>query len=480
MTKKTSYNKVTKIKVGNIYNNFEIINISSNSPKKYMCRCIKCGNTTEKFSGNIRKRGCGICSNQLIIEGINDCLTTNPELLKYVSDNKEDFVILSAGSNKKIKAKCPDCGYIKTVPLISLTKTGFSCNKCGDGISFPNKFIYNFLTQCNVEFSVEKIFKWSQNKRYDFYIPKYSLIIENHGKQHYSQYGFISLGGRTLEEEKENDCFKRELAIKNGINNYVELNCYSSDSNYIEKSIKQSIIFDLINVDMDKINWNDCYKYATKNIVKEVCLTFSSSNITAKDVGDIFGLTKNTIISYLKIGNNLGWCNYNSKDEMIKNGSRNGHKKSQRVICYEHSEIIFENALSCKKYLNEVLNIKADENLIRNTCRYKQEYHRKLHFLYFDKIHSCDIICVGIEEGSGRNKGTLGALVCSYKGNNVNVGSGFTDDMRREIWNNPSMVTNKIISVKYKEETTNKIGGVSIQFPVFECIRMDKDEESYN
>ena len=108
------------------------------------------------------------------------------------------------------------------------------------------------------------------------------------------------------------------------------------------------------------------------------------------------------------------------------------------------------------------------------------EFKRTKNLIKVKKFHSCDIRCVGVEEGSGRNKGVLGALVCKYKNNLVNVGSGFSDELRREIWNNPSMVTNKIISVKYKEETTNKNGGVSIQFPVFECVRMDKDEESYN
>ena len=33
---------------------------------------------------------------------------------------------------------------------------------------------------------------------------------------------------------------------------------------------------------------------------------------------------------------------------------------------------------------------------------------------------------------------------------------------------------------KYKEETKNKDGGISIQFPVFETIRFDKNEPSYN
>lgn len=96
------------------------------------------------------------------------------------------------------------------------------------------------------------------------------------------------------------------------------------------------------------------------------------------------------------------------------------------------------------------------------------------------KFFSCDIKCIDIEEGSGRNKGTLGALVCDYKENRVNVGSGFSDVDRKHFWLHPEDVVGRIVSVKYKEETKNKDGGISIQFPVFECVRFDKNEPSYN
>lgn len=96
------------------------------------------------------------------------------------------------------------------------------------------------------------------------------------------------------------------------------------------------------------------------------------------------------------------------------------------------------------------------------------------------KFFSCDIKCIDIEEGSGRNKGTLGALVCEYRGNRVKVGSGFSDVDRKHFWLHPEDVVGRIVSVKYKEETKNKDGGISIRFPVFECVRFDKNETSYN
>lgn len=108
------------------------------------------------------------------------------------------------------------------------------------------------------------------------------------------------------------------------------------------------------------------------------------------------------------------------------------------------------------------------------------ECKRTKNLIKVKKFFSCDIRCIGVEEGSGRNKGTLGALVCDYKGFEVRVGSGFSDVDRKHFWGNPENVVGHIVSVKYKEETSNKDGGVSIQFPVFETVRFDKDEPSYN
>lgn len=91
-----------------------------------------------------------------------------------------------------------------------------------------------------------------------------------------------------------------------------------------------------------------------------------------------------------------------------------------------------------------------------------------------------DILCTGVEEGEGKYTGMLGLIHCDYKGFNLGVGSGFTDEQRRYYWNHPDEIIGKIVQIKFKGETTNKNGGVSVQFPIFEIVRTDKTEPSYN
>ena len=89
-----------------------------------------------------------------------------------------------------------------------------------------------------------------------------------------------------------------------------------------------------------------------------------------------------------------------------------------------------------------------------------------------------DLLCTGVIEGEGKNKGTLGSIECDYKGFKLGV-PGFTDEMRDYYWNNQNEIIGKIVMIKYKGETKNKQGGISVQFPSFQCIRHDKTEPSY-
>ena len=101
--------------------------------------------------------------------------------------------------------------------------------------------------------------------------------------------------------------------------------------------------------------------------------------------------------------------------------------------------------------------------------------------LKIKKFLNADCEIIGYEEGTGRLEGKLGAFVIDYKGNKVNVGSGYTDDERIEFWENKDDYIGRILQVKFKEETKDKKTGlVSIQFPIYQCIREIGKEVSYN
>ena len=76
-----------------------------------------------------------------------------------------------------------------------------------------------------------------------------------------------------------------------------------------------------------------------------------------------------------------------------------------------------------------------------------------------------------VEEGTGRNQGRLGALVCEGtddgKDIRVNVGSGFTDGDRTGFWSARSKLTGQLVEVRADAVTQNQDGTYSLRFPRF-------------
>lgn len=109
-------------------------------------------------------------------------------------------------------------------------------------------------------------------------------------------------------------------------------------------------------------------------------------------------------------------------------------------------------------------------------------YKRKRHngILKVKRFYTMDLPITSCEEGSGRLSGVLGAFVLNYKGNEVHVGSGFTDEQRVQYWEHRAELIGVLCEVKYKEISYDKnTGAESLQFPVFVQLRTDKTEVSY-
>lgn len=149
------------------------------------------------------------------------------------------------------------------------------------------------------------------------------------------------------------------------------------------------------------------------------------------------------------------------------------------------SHLLFSHNLyegTDQRKIQELLD-KMDEEGKEGLMLYKNEYYKcKRHngLLKVKSFLSCDIKCIGVYEGEGRNEGKLGGIIVNYKGYEVGCGSGFSDEQREYYWNNQQEIVDRIVQIKYKTESKNKQGGISMQFPIFQCVRELGKEESYN
>ena len=302
-----------------------ILPIDVKTGRRYEFTCSQ-GHTFESTVSNAFQSGtfgCPICSGRRVLVGFNDLWTTHPDIAMRLK-NKEDGYKYSAGSNVKLPWICPDCGNEKISTPNKMTVQKCFCAICGHDTSYPEKFISNLLNQFKIYFKREQTFDWSDNKRYDFYLPTYNCIIETHGKQHYTSSDFSYVNGKTYIEEQYNDSDKMFYAKEYGkISHYIVLDCRKSDTCWIKHSVLESELLEVLQIIPETIDWNECHEFAISNLVKSICQMYEH-DMSIDELCQEFNLSHNSILTKLKQGAQLGWCAYNPQIAIMRARKANG------------------------------------------------------------------------------------------------------------------------------------------------------------
>jgi DNA ligase-1 len=85
-------------------------------------------------------------------------------------------------------------------------------------------------------------------------------------------------------------------------------------------------------------------------------------------------------------------------------------------------------------------------------------------------FHDVDLKIERLVEGTGKHSGKLGSVVVVFNGVEVQVGSGFSDELRETIWARPDDFVGRMIEARYQEVTPDG----SLRFPTFVCFRNDR------
>ena len=368
--------------------NYEVLTEFINTKTLVNIKCHTCNSIFSTCYNRLfcQNQGCPVCGNKKVKIGFNDMWTTNPELAKLLL-NPDDGYKYTYGSNKKVDWICPDCGnVIKGKRVCDIYNHKLVCNRCSDGISYPEKIISNLFDNINYNIENHKYFNWAKQYEYDFYDAKTNTIIETNGNQHYEE-SFSRIKNakrkcRTLKEEQINDKLKQEIAIKNGILHYIILDCRYSELEWIKVQIMDSemnIIYDLNDVD-----WNIIHIKALKSKVIEVWNLWNNKF----DISQIINIThlgKSTIMRYVKNGSEIGKCNYSVADGMKKSiDGLNKNRKLIKVICLNNNKI-FDSLQQAGLFIG------IESSNISYNCQGKRDYagldsksKERLVWMYYD------------------------------------------------------------------------------------------------
>jgi len=341
--------------------------------------------------GSEQKNICSFTSGQGNI-GCSKCNViafTHPHLVQFLV-NKEDAFNYTMGTDNKIFIRCEKCGNEKEMLFYSYLKQGLCCEKCSDGKPFSEKYFYSFLDQLStIKFQTQlskTTFDWCENYKYDFYLNTFEIIVETHGLQHYKE--IKGSNWNSLKEIQENDISKEKIAKENNIKNYVILDCRESNGEWIRRNIMESNLPKLLNFIESDIDWLQCYEFACNSLVKEVCEDWRNGIKNTLELATKYKIHRGTVVEYLKQGVDLGWSDYNSKEESQKHIMSLAEKNNIKVICVTTNEIFDSIIEAGEKYNVSRGNISlcCSNNSKQNSAGKHILTRERLLWMYYDEF----------------------------------------------------------------------------------------------
>lgn len=383
-----------KVKIGsNFKDDKRDINITDREYRKYKNNqnkkwykytCNKCGWTEGWIEEVIllKGQGCACCRGMTLVPVINDIPTTAPWMVKFFQGGIEEASKYTKASNQKIYPICPDCSRVKDRPMMIWTiyKTHSIGCGCSDGKPYDEKLFYYIVNEqlgLNMIWGANKNdYPWMGTKVYDFVDEENKIIWELDGGLGHGNWVYKN-SSKTIEETIEDDKYKDELAKNNGYKVIRIDTHYKNDDpfKYIKNSILKSRFSKMY--DVSNLNWQDANKFASKNLIKEICEYYEThKNLNQKEIASIFKLSLNTTHKFLYQGEKFGWCS-NVKERSITSMKF----LAKKVICIELNEE-FESISECVMKLSERFNKKFYHGNISRVCRGEAKQHQGFHFKY--------------------------------------------------------------------------------------------------
>jgi DNA ligase-1 len=160
------------------------------------------------------------------------------------------------------------------------------------------------------------------------------------------------------------------------------------------------------------------------------------------------------------------------------------YKEEMPNVAVVGHELVDLNNAEGKKRFKEINQSAIDggyEGIMIKDPTAPYECKRSSAWLKLKPFIEVSLTVTAVEEGTGKNAGRLGALVCSGNDDGrdilVNVGSGFTDADRDDFWTNREEVVGKVVEVRADAITQNQDGTYSLRFPRFLHFRGFNDGE---
>ncbi|MDE6411864.1 MAG: hypothetical protein K2L02_04965 [Clostridia bacterium] len=191
--------------------NFSPNQLTIGSGKSVGWVCSKCGYKWQAkiLNRGIGGRGCPLCSNRVVVSGVNDLATTHPALAKEWDSEKNDITPqqITHGSGKKVYWICPK-GHSYQATILHRTNGGTNCPICNSGrqTSFAEQAFLFYIKKLHPDVISRYTDIFDNGMELDIYIPSLKTAIEYDGV-------FWHRNNRKREELKYQICQKNGIRL---------------------------------------------------------------------------------------------------------------------------------------------------------------------------------------------------------------------------------------------------------------------------
>lgn len=205
-----------RIKHGNKYDYTKVEYINNKS--KILIKCPVHGWTEQIPNSHLKGLGCPQCSNEETAKKNRKGKGFFITKAREIHGNKYSYTTtIITSMRNKTKIICKKHGEFEQAAYAHLRGQG--CPKCKE--SNGERIIRVFFERNKIKYIYQKKFEKCKNQSYlffDFYLPKYNLLIEYDGEQHFKTTRGKTFGGQKgFEKRKLNDQIKDGFALKEGI-----------------------------------------------------------------------------------------------------------------------------------------------------------------------------------------------------------------------------------------------------------------------
>jgi len=147
-----------------------------------------------------------------------------------------------------------------------------------------------------------------------------------------------------------------------------------------------------------------------------------------------------------------------------------------KVVDYWQMDMDTEQGQELFADLNKIALDKGYEGLMIKPIHEVYKCKRSHAWLKIKPFIEVTLKVIALEEGTGKNEGMLGALVVEGEDDgkffHVNVGSGLTDDMRKDVWAAQDSVIGQLVEIRADAATIGQDSNTwSLRFPRFKTFR---------